>query len=323
MSTLADLAMQMKTSGAEKPQMFLVFGEAFTGKTSLVCQFARKYKIIWIDCDNGYDAIFSALPQEFWGNITLIRLRDTDQKAVIAETIWKLVRSKVPMQIKDSVSGETFTIDPTKLVPGQDMLVIDSLTKLSESSMQNYLGGPAAATMTFKKKEFSHYDSQGLYLKNVLSCCEKIPCHVGFITHEEELTQEDGSKKLTPVCGTRNFSTQIGRWFSHSIHCRIKNGKHVINSNTTGDLRAIAGSRSRVSVTDTNSLLKLFELDYDAPVPQLAVASEDQVEAKVIPKDISEDTPEVIDVPEATVLAKPTVQPNAVNALRAKLAARK
>lgn len=298
MSTLAEVARQLKATKAEKPQMALIFGEAFTGKTSLACQFARKYKITWIDCDNGYDAIFHALPQEFWENITLIRLRDTDNKAVIAETIWKLVRSKVPVVITDSVSEEKITVDPSKFVEGTDMLVIDSLTKLSESAMMNYLGGPSIVTMKFTKKEFSHYDSQGLYLKNVFSCCERLKCHTVFLTHEEELPQEDGSKKLTPVCGTRNFSTQIGRYFSHAIHCRVKNGKHVVNSNTVGDLRALAGSRSRVNVTDTESLLKLFELDFDTEIEQLAVTAESEVAAKQVVQDLSDSTPEVIDVPQ-------------------------
>jgi hypothetical protein len=299
---LAEHARQLQAAQKDIPQMMLVFGDAFTGKTSLVAQLARKYKILWIDTDNGYDSIFEALPAEFWGNIELITLRDTDSQAVAAKTIWTLLRSTGPALI-DNKTG--LILPPTSKVenvtkvnlPAMDtewVIVVDSLTKLSDSSMQNYLGGPA--NMDFKKKEFTHYDKQGLYLRNIFNACQRLNCHVVFITHEEELEQEDGSKKLTPVCGTRNFSTQIGRYFSHCIHTSIKNKKHVVNSNTVGELRSISGSRANVDVKTTEDFINIFKRDFSKVPKGISVTAEEDVKSKA--QEIAEQEAEVSEVVE-------------------------
>lgn len=286
---LAEHARQLAEQKKEVPQMLLVFGEAFTGKTSLVCQLAKKYKLIWIDTDNGYDVIFEALESKYWENITLIRLRDTDLKAVAAETVWKLLRSTGDVKVSAETGiincpatakagGQFITLNFSTLTT-DTVIVVDSLTKLSDSAMQNYLGGPV--NMDFKKKEFSHYDKQGLYLRNIFNACQRLNCHSTFITHEEEIEQEDGTKKLTPVCGTRNFSTQIGRYFSHCIHTSIKNKKHVVNSNTVGELRAIAGSRANVDIKTEADFLKIFERDFSKIPKGIQITSEAEVPSKL------------------------------------------
>lgn len=270
---LTKLATQLKQHNKEVPQTALVFGDPFTGKTSLVAQFAKKYKLKWIDTDNGYDAIFSALEEKYWGNIDLVRVREKGDTSHAMNTVQKVLAANTPtttVKISDSTgivgcvetvkAGGTFTEWNPMQWETDTILVIDSLSRLGDSAMAFYLGGSNG--IDFKKKEYGHYDKQGLYLLNILALAQTRPYHVVFITHQEELEQEDGSKKLTPVCGTRNLSTKIGRYFSHAIHCSLKMGKHVVNSQTTGTLNAVAGSRSKQVVKDGESLLKLFELDF-------------------------------------------------------------
>lgn len=312
---LAEKAAQLKATAKEIPQMALVFGDAFTGKTSLVCQLARKYKVLWIDTDNGYDAIFTHLPAEFWSNITLLELRDTNTKAVAAETLWKLFLSTGPVKISNTTGivncpqtvkdkGEFTTIDVSSF-DTDTVIVVDSLTKVSDSSMQNYLGAINVAGMDFKKKEFTHYDKQGLYLRSIFNATARLNCHVVFITHEEELEQEDGSKKLTPVCGTKNFSTQIGRFFSHCVHLSIKNKKHVVNSNTIGEMRAVAGSRSDVDIKSTEDFVKLFQRDFSKVGKELKVTAEAAVAPKTPALDLTVDNTEPSVEVEAAVETKP------------------
>lgn len=284
---LLDLAKELKRTNKEIPQTMLVFGDAFTGKTSLVAQLARKYKLKWVDTDAGYSAIFKALPEEYWKNIDLVEVRETPAKAVSAATVHRILSARGPIRISDSTgvvncvettkNGGTFTEwDPTTW-DTNTVLVFDSLSTIGDSAIKHYLGG--TTTMEFGEKSFKHYDKQGLLLTAILGLSQRMKCHVVFITHQEELEMEDGKKKLAPVCGTRNLSTRVGRYFSHCLHCSIKNKKHVVNSNTVGDLRVIAGSRQRVEVTDTESLLKIFELDLEpSGDTELEINAEDAVD---------------------------------------------
>lgn len=288
---LDQLATQLVQDNKEIPQMLICFGDAFVGKTSLIAQFARKYKLQWLDTDKGYEAIFKAVPKEFWKNINLIRIKETPEQSVAADTLIKILKAKTPLRISEE-TGQVNCIQTTKaggkfmtLEPAtwgtETILVVDALSSVSDSAMAKYLG-TMPADLQFKKKEFAHYDKQGLLLHAIMTYAKMQNYHVIFITHEEELEMENGLKKLAPKCGTRNFSKHIGKYFSHSIHCSIKNRKHVINSNTIGDLRALAGSRSRVDVKDVDSLLNIFSLDLAESTSGLKITSEKDVDPEVI-----------------------------------------
>ncbi len=255
----------------ESPQNLLVYGAPKTGKTTLVSQLARKYKVIWIDTEHGFQTLFSSVPKEFWPNIHLIRVNDSPEVPRAARMLTKLFRAKTPQKLCSDHGDiacplcmskpDYFLFDPIKL-DSSWVLVIDSLTQLSDSSLAHALGVVDPLAAVIKAKTYAHWDNQGLILKGILTAQQRMPCHVVFISHEEEITHEDGTKKLTPVGGTRNFSATVARYFDHVVYLSIRNKKHCINSSTVSDIRVQAGSRNQVDVKTVNDFINIFQITY-------------------------------------------------------------
>ncbi len=255
----------------ETPQSCLIYGAPKTGKTTLAAVLAQKYNVIWIDLEKGYQTLFLSVPKELWHKITLIRVADVQDTSFGIKTVLAILRAKGSVSICDehgrvscpvcNVAKASFTtIDPTKWTT-DTVLVTDSLTQLSDSAMAHVLGASPDG-FVFKKKEFSHYDNQGLILKNILNAQQRLLCHSVFISHEEELEQEDGTKKLTPVGGTRNFSKIVSRYFDHVVYLSIRNKQHCINSTTVSDIRVQAGSRNQVDVKKLEDFVNIFAIKY-------------------------------------------------------------
>lgn len=251
--------------GQEPKQMALFYGDSFAGKTYAVGQFARKYNLIWFDLEQGATTLATAIPKEFHKNVELIQVQDTMEEPIATKTLLKVVKGDKAVKINPNTGAiwseiKDKDIEPIVLdMPNLDtntVLVIDSLTQLSDSSMAHFLG--RIPELGYKKKEYAHYDQQGLYLKNLFVCCQRLKCHVVFITHQENIEQEDGSEKITPTGGTRNFARTIARKFDHVVHCKVHNRKHSYNSTTSKDHRVIAGSRLNVDIPDAESVANLF-----------------------------------------------------------------
>lgn len=261
----------------EAPQSALIYGGPKVGKTTLAAAFAAEYNLHWFDLEKGYQTLITCVPTAQMQNIDLFVVQDTQANPRAIKTMTKIVRASGPVKVcqahgevacvacgtKKPVPAPMTSFDPTKLTT-KDILVVDSLTQLSDSAMAHALG--AMGDFDHKKVEFSHYDKQGLLLKNILTAMQRLPCHVIFISHEEELEQEDGSKKLAPVGGTRNFSRKVGRYFDHVIYLEIKNKKHSAISSTTANLKVQSGSRNRVEIEKGESILSLFRAKPDAPL---------------------------------------------------------
>jgi hypothetical protein len=254
------------TNTIELPQSAVVYGPPKAGKTALVCQLARKYKVLWLDVENGAQTIVSALPQEFWSNLNLIQIQDSQREPNAIKTIGRLFTKNANHVIcekhgvigciectKDKASTQTlnlYDLDTNWVV------AVDSLTQVADSAMAHSLG--PVDEFDKKKIEFDHYDRQGLLIKNILTSFSRLRCHVVFISHEEELEQEDGSKKLCPVGGTRNFSRKVSRYFGHVVYCEVKNQKHRASSGTTAHNKVLTGSRTARELETGDSILDLF-----------------------------------------------------------------
>ncbi len=253
----------------EPPQSLLVYGAPKTGKTTLVCQLARKYKVIWVDTEHGFQTIFGALPKEYWENLHPIIVDDSQEVPRAARMLTKVFRQKSLMKIC-KLHGDVacplcvtktdhFLLDPTKLDTSW-VLVVDSLTQLSDSALNHVVG--FSGELVFKKKEYTHWDNQGLLLRGILTAQQRMKCHTAFISHEAELEQVDGTNKITPVGGTRNFSLTIARYFDHVVYLSIRNKKHCISSTTISDVRVQAGSRNQVDVKNVDDFINIFQVKY-------------------------------------------------------------
>lgn len=252
----------------EPCQSALVFGAAKSGKTSLVSQLARKYKLIWIDVDVGFQTLFYAVPKEFWPNITLVRVQDSQEKPEAIRMLTKLFKAQAEVKICEAhghiactlcVGKPSVSIDPKKLDSGT-VVVVDTVTRAADSAMHHALG--QSGEMVFKKKEYSHYDNQGLLLKGLLTSMQRFPCHKVFISQEEDIKHEDGTNKLTPMVGTRNFSAVVAGYFDHVVYTSVRNKKHCISSSTVSDVRVQAGSRNHIDIKSAEDFTNIFCVNF-------------------------------------------------------------
>ena len=272
-----------RETGGQGPQSAIFYGPPKSGKTFAAAQFSKDYNLLWLDCEKGYQTLFTAITDEMAEKVELVVVNDTQDKPNAVKTIGKLFTENRKHRICDEhgiiacpecsknpnatyVDTNLYELDTSWIV------VVDSLTQLSDSAIAHALG--KVDTFDKKKVEYDHYDRQGLLLKNILTATQRLPCHTIFISHEEELEQEDGSKKLCPVGGTRNFSRKVTRYFDHCVYFEIKNAQHRANSDTSSARKYQAGSRNNVALEKDDDLLSLFlpkERSPDAKAPATAV----------------------------------------------------
>lgn len=264
MLNLKQLSQQEQEEG---PQSVMVYGPPKSGKTWLVSQLVKKYNLIWIDVEKGYQTLFSSVPEEFQENINLILVRDTQEIPNAIRTVGHLFCENRTQKVclehgvvscTECTRNKAETQEINLYDLGREhIVVVDSLTQLSDSALAHALG--KVGIFDKKKAEYDHWDRQGLLLKNILTAMQRLPCHVVMISHEEELEQEDGTKKVSPTAGTRNFSRKVGRYFDHLIYCEIKNKAHRQLSASTASLKIQSGSRNNIELENGDDILELFK----------------------------------------------------------------
>ena len=243
----------------------LVYGPPKVGKTVLAGQLAEHgFNLKWFDLENGSSALLGNVAPEFHGNIELFKIPDTKDFPIAMETMLKAVKP-MPVRICDTHGkvdcplcgkwkdvknnirmGEFSEFDSTKLGE-KDIVVIDSLTQLSNSAM-NHIG---QGKDDLWKPEWEHFRSQGQLLERVLSTIQNAPWNCIVITHEAsiELDESSGVKeKIIPVGGTRNFAKTVPKYFDEVIYVEMKNKNHHAASSTRYSMNVLTGSRSNTEV---------------------------------------------------------------------------
>lgn len=242
----------------------LIFGGPKTGKSLLAGKLAEKYKVIWIDLENGHDVLFQ-LPEAWQENIELVNIPDTRSYPIGIETCLKMVKGKVDIceehgkvscMLCKKVAAPSIILDLPNL-SHDTVVVFDSLTQLSNSAI-------AHITRTEPEDYKLNYDdwgNLGKLLEIFLSHIQQAGYNVIVISHECEAETEGKKKTLVPVGGTRNFSRNIAKYFDHVVYAEMKNKKHVFASSTSYSSTIQTGSRTGVSLESAGqdaSLLQIF-----------------------------------------------------------------
>jgi hypothetical protein len=143
---------------------------------------------------------------------------------------------------------------------GPDTIVVfDSLTQLTNSGISHI----TKAQADDYKLQLDDWGALRVLIDKFLSQVQVAPFNVVCITHEEEVTREDGTKKIVPVSGSSNSSRNTAKYFDHVVYCDVKNKRHVAGSGTDFSMGILAGSRTdvRLEAGDKDkpaSLLDIF-----------------------------------------------------------------
>lgn len=263
---------KLSNKQASRTHGVLLFGPPKSGKTQLAGELSEYFNLIWFDLENGHETLFK-LPQEWQERIELIELKDTPSYPIAIETILKVIKGQ-PVDICEShgkvgcaICKRAMTDNPelpnqfTSIeldnLPEDTIVVFDSLTQLTTSAINN-----------ITKKEPDDYkmktDDWGNLAKLIeifLATVQQARYNRVVISHEIEAETEGKKRTLVPVAGSRNSSRNSAKAFDHVVYCERKNKKHVFASSTQYATNILTGSRTDVTMENSEkpSLLAIFK----------------------------------------------------------------
>ena len=262
-------------------QHILVFGPPKSGKSVLVGQLAKHFRLVWLDLDGGVKALRHNVPSEYHHNIEVLRLPDSKQFPVAIETVLRIftgaaveicdlhgVHSCLACKRNpDTIWTHFKLIDlgPT------DILVIDHAAQLAASAINLITKGKGDEY----KPDWDDWAKLGNIMDRIFSHIQTGQYHCCVITHEMGIEQEDGKEKLMPVCGTRNYSRTFAKFFDHVIYSELLNKKHKFSSSTTATLNALTGSRTNVAL-EKEATPELWEIFSDKAFSRTPSINEQQ-----------------------------------------------
>lgn len=261
--------MKLSERKASKSHRVIVFGPPKGGKTYLAGKLAEKFKLVWIDMENGVDTLLQ-LPTEWQERIEVISLPDTRSYPIAIETCLKLIKGNkgvicekhgkwnCPFCTKDGSTSVGVELNSLAL---DTIVVFDSLTQLTNSGIAHITKNQPDDY----KLQFDDWGNLGKLMDTFLSHVQQAPFNVVCISHETEVEMEDGKNKLVPTSGTRNFSRNTAKYFDEVVYCEVRNKKHIAASSTSYSNNILTGSRHGIvleSSGDSASLVPIFTGEY-------------------------------------------------------------
>lgn len=256
----------------------LVYGPPKAGKTALVGKLAEHFNLHWLDLENGIKTLLNPamLKPEFRKNVNVVNVPDHKLYPVAVDTVREVLKGgekkicqahgkvNCPLCVKNT-EARWSTINLNNFTD-KDILVIDSLSQLSNSAMnKSVLKEISKPGGEEYKATFHDYATQGALLDQVLSMIQVLDLNICVISHEVESEMTDGKDKIVPMAGTRNFSKLSAKYFDAAVYCTLVNKQHRAFSSTSYAPNVLTGSRLPVSLDDNKgeelSLLPLFKRD--------------------------------------------------------------
>ena len=251
----------------------IIYGPPKTGKTHLAGSLAEEFNVLWFDLENGIDTLRDSLPPHLQEKINVISVRDTTSQRVALETVLTFLRGRNPAPLKICTThgkincpicskSQDYSYDEVDInALGLDtVVVIDSLTQLTASAVAaigariNTDPGNKNVSIEdeldyLKKFGFDEWELLRKIFTEVGTLIQAAPVHILCITHEQEVTMEDGTKKLVPVMGSSSFAASCCKYFGDVVYCYIKMKSYLAQSTVDGSSQVTAGSRTGLDLS--------------------------------------------------------------------------
>ena len=257
--------MKLTDYKANAARKVLVYGQPKSGKTELTGKLSHTKKLWYFDLEDGIKSLLKPGIANL-DNIEYFKIPDTQLYPIAAETLIKVVRGgQVSIchthgKIGCAVCKSADQLSPinTSTFTNQDVLVIDSVSQLSQSIM-NYILKDRLAKSDDVKPEWNDWARQGLILDRIFSNLQQAPFNVIAITHENLVEMEDGKKKLVPVAGSSQFGKTFAKYFDDVAYLETSNRKFKSYTSVEDCIApAIVGSRAGIKIGDAG-LADLFK----------------------------------------------------------------
>lgn len=259
----------------EEVTKVIIYGPPKSGKTALAAELAKYgFRMHWLDLENGRKTLRNPLilPPEFRKNVDIVNIPDHQDYPIAIQTVKAIFKDAQPKKIcfahgaincsKCTADKEAkwATVDFSKFTR-RDVLVLDSLTQLGQSAINNAVKKEIAKQGENYKFEWDDYRVQGYALDNVCGKIQVAPLNVIVISHEIDTEKDDKApERLAPVAGTRNHSKTTAKFFDEVVYTYIMNGAHKVANSTTFKPTVQTGGRTGVQLDKLpkHTLLPLF-----------------------------------------------------------------
>ena len=259
-----------------------IYGKPKVGKSALVGDLANYgFRLHWCDLERGIKVLFGNRPDgtpwltpEARKLINYINIPDHQNYPIAIKTMKEIVKGGMKkvcfnhgaigcvncLKNPEAKWGE---IDLTKFT-SRDILVIDSITQLGMSAINNAVKAELAKQGENYKFEWDDYRVQGYALDNIFNAIQVMPINVVCISHEVDTEKAESSlEAVAPAAGTRNHSKTASKFFDEVVYAHILNGKHKVTNSTVFSSKVQSGGRSglMLDALPQPTLVPLFKPD--------------------------------------------------------------
>jgi nucleoside-triphosphatase THEP1 len=251
----------------------LVYGPPFTGKTELVAKIAEKKRVHWFDLEEGIGSVLtSPRVQKAWlKNINYFKICDTPEEPLAIDVLISMSKGRVELcdthgklSCRDCTikKASKSTLDMSSIT-NNDVIVIDSLTQLSNSAMNRAMKEDIAKYNYDASPDWDDYEKQGLVLNKLMSFIQALPCSVVCITHDTIVNPGKPNARTIPLIGTTNFSRNAPRFFDTIAYTSIVNGTFRVTAIANGIGGTLTGCRYNTDWKESASanLLSILDLE--------------------------------------------------------------
>lgn len=265
----------IKDAGVKEPRHIIVYGQPKSGKTELVGALAKHFHLWTISLDGGYKTWLrpDSAAHPYLKNIDIFPVADSQQYPMGVETMLKVLRQPARNVTICEAHGKVDcpvckkTIPQLPVLPladfkvDSDILVIDNYAQLMNSVMNHILADSLGKDNFDAKGTWDDYRKQGSISDRFGSTIQVAPYNVIVISQEILVETEDGGKKIAPIGGTRNKSSDFAGFFDDCVFCEVIGGQYVAYSSAEKKTRVVVGSRTGKKMQDTaGKQLGLMEL---------------------------------------------------------------
>ncbi len=248
-----------------------VMGPPKVGKTKLAGELAAYFdRTYWFDLEHGFLTL-KQLPLEVQAKINLIEIPDDRSNQLAVRSMDEISKGKrvticdlhgrvgaVCVDCKKypdhQGTPQSFSINE---LTAKDLVVMDTLSQLAVSAMALALKDREDVDA---KPEWPEYNFQGLLMDRILTSIQKSKANWVVLSHTVDVEKSEKKTKLAPQAGTRNFSSNAGKYFDHVVYLGIDKNGFTQNSNGLKDITVLTGSRTNVDLVPgvTRGLIDLL-----------------------------------------------------------------
>ena len=251
-----------KLSIIPEPQRVLLYGPTKSGKTLAAAGLAEKFTLHVIDAEFGW-SVARQVPAAWHDRINLYQIADNATTPEAATAVLALLRGEKfsvctkHNKFRCALCKESDSLTLEMLRKPNTILVLDSMTQLSNSLINNLVRQKSGGTMDYQM-QIQDWGKCNAVMDMILSYVQSLRINVLAISHEKDIAPMDAPEKLAPTIMTKEFGRTSAKYFDAAVFSEFSNLKYRLHTKQASKTNAPIGTRLANDVDATGKLLSLF-----------------------------------------------------------------